>query len=116
MEALELLKIKNRMCEGGCSTCPASMSNNGYDVACATLMEEEPEQYIKIVERWGESHPPKTRAEKLKELFPNVDTFCGAPRICPLIIEGKVPKELGCAEKLCTDCFKEYWEGEYVQK
>lgn len=116
MEALELLKIKNRMCEGGCSTCPASMSNNGYDVPCATLMEDEPEEYIKIVERWGESHPPKTRAEKLKELFPNAGTSPNAPKLCPVSFEGKSHEEFGCRDKICSDCRKEYWEGEYVQK
>lgn len=116
MEALEYLKTRNRMCKEGCITCPASIYNNGYDVGCNTLMEGDPEKHIEIVERWGKLHPLKTRTEKLKELFPNIDVLYGHPIICPLSIEGKTADEFGCSRKTCSHCRKEYWEGEYVQK
>ena len=53
---------------------------------------------------------------ELKELFPNIDCLDGIPSICPPTFEGKKLEEFGCIEKTCSQCRKEYWEGEYVQK
>lgn len=116
MEVSEFLKTRNRMCNGGCSTCPANSHNNGYRVGCNTLEANYTEKYVEIVERWGKLHPVKTRLDKLKELFPNLECLQGVPAICPLTFEGQTAEEFGCIGKSCTPCREEYWEGEYVQK
>lgn len=95
MEALEFLKTRNRMCKGGCSTCPVDRANNDYDVGCGVLVRLYPEQYLKIVERWGKNHPFITRLDKLKELFPNLECLHGVPAICPLTFEGQTAEEFG---------------------
>lgn len=116
MDALEFLKTKNRMCEGGCYICPADISHNGYDVGCASLARYYPEEFVAIVTRWGKEHPHISRLDKLKELFPNVEERNGVPNVCPRVIEGKTSRDYNCVRKTCWDCVKEYWEGEYVQK
>lgn len=116
MDALEFLKTKNRMCEGGCYICPADISHNGYGVGCASLARYYPEEFVAIVTRWDKVHPPISRLDKLKELFPNIDCLDGVPTICPPTFEGKKLEEFGCFGKTCSACRKDYWEGEYVQK
>ena len=34
MEALELFKIRERMCKQGCKKCPVSYTNNGFQIDC----------------------------------------------------------------------------------
>lgn len=63
MDALEFLKIRNRMCDGVCDECPADISNNGYDIGCASLIRYYPEEFLKIVERWDKIHPLISRQE-----------------------------------------------------
>lgn len=110
MEALEFLKTRNRMCKCGCGTCPANAKNNGYNVGCTSLMKYKPEHLIEIVELWGKNHPLITRAEMLKELFPNTSLT-----LCPAAFEGMPVEECGCSSKDCDDCQKEYWGGEYIR-
>ena len=113
MDALEFLKINIRMCERGCDKCPADIRNNGYGVGCVSLKRANPEQYIKMVYKWGKEHQLKTRAEKIKELFPNVEERNGVPNLCPRVTEGKTATEFKCELRNCMGCIKHYWEGEY---
>lgn len=64
----------------------------------------------------GQDTPINKQTRKLKELFPNVELLDGVPILCPITMEGTTPEEIGCIGKCCSDCKKEYWEGEYVQK
>ena len=120
MDALEFLKTRNRMCEGGCTVCPADITNNGYNIGCASLTRYYPEEYLKIVERWGKVHPPKTRVEKLKEVFPNIELRAGSPCLCPRVFEGGFEggtiERFNCDKVSCFDCEENYWKGEYIQK
>lgn len=114
MEALELFKIRERMCKQGCKNCPVSYTNNGFQIDCLVFMFTYPEKFEQLVERWAVEHPFKSRTDKLKELFPNTQTFDDIPIICPAIIEGAPNEGFGCDIKTCGECRREYWEGEYV--
>ena len=116
MEALELFKIRERMCRQGCKRCPLSYTNNGFHLDCLLFMIRRPEKFEEIVVEWAAKHPLKSRGNALKELFPNVEERNGVPNVCPRVIEGKTSRDYNCVRKTCWDCVKEYWEGEYVQK
>lgn len=116
MDALEFLKTKNRMCEGGCYICPADISHNAYGIGCESLARYYPEEFVTIVTRWGKQHPHISKLDKLKELFPDVEESHGVPNLCPRIMQGITPSEFRCSTRRCEECLKNYWEGEYVQK
>ena len=116
MEALELFKIRERMCKQGCKKCPVSYTNNGFQIDCLVFMFTYPEKFEQLVEHWAVEHPLNSRKSVLKELFPNVEEKrFDVPNICPRIMEGKTASEYKCATRLCRDCVKNYWEGEYVK-
>lgn len=116
MEALELFKIRERMCKQGCKNCPVSYTNNGFQIDCLVFMFSYPEKFVELTEKWGVEHQFKTRKRALKELFPKAQTFDDIPIICPGIIENVPNEDFGCGIKTCAECRREYWEGEYVQK
>jgi hypothetical protein len=115
MEALELFKIRERMCKQGCKKCPVSYCNNGFQLDCLEFMLSHPEKFVQLVEKWAAENPIKSRASVLKEVFPNVGERNGVPNVCPRVLEGKTSREYNCVRKTCWDCVKEYWEGEYVK-
>ena len=115
MEALELFKIRERMCKQGCKKCPVSYCNNGFQLDCLEFMLSNPEKFVLLVENWAAENPIKSRESVLKEVFPNVEERNGVPNVCPRVIEGKTSRDYNCVRKTCWDCIKEYWEGEYVK-
>ena len=115
MEALELFKIRERMCKQGCKKCPVSYNNNGFQLDCLVFMLTYPQKFELLVAHWAAENPIKSRGSVLKEVFPNVEERHGIPNVCPRVIEGKTPSDYGCTRKICSDCTKEYWEGEYVK-
>lgn len=115
MEALELFKIRERMCKQGCKKCPVSYTNNGFQLDCLVFMFTYPEKFEQLVENCAAENPIKSRKGVLKEVFPNVEERNGVPNVCPRVIEGKTSRDYNCVRKTCWDCIKEYWEGEYVK-
>ena len=115
MEALELFKIRERMCKQGCKKCPVSYTNNGFQLDCLIFMLNQPEKFVRIAEDWAVKHPIKSRGSVLKEVFPNVEEDRGVPTLCPAVIDCKRYHEINCVGRSCSDCKKNYWEGEYVK-
>lgn len=115
MEALELFKIRERMCKHGCKKCPVSYTNNGFQIDCLVFMITYPEEFVQLTEKWGTEHKFKTRKSALKELFPNVEEDMGVPSVCPAIMDCNTFSKINCSDKSCSVCKKNYWEGEYVQ-
>ena len=72
MDAIEFFKEKNRMtkgCKNYCDKCKLSMLNNGHDMDCISLMNSNPEEAVKIVERWSKENPKETFAEHFEKSF-----------------------------------------------
>ena len=64
MDALKFLEEKNRMCDEhpACVGCPL-----GELAYCA---DAEPEEVVKVVEKWSKEHPFVTNGMKISELLP----------------------------------------------
>jgi len=69
MEALDLLKETQRMCRSTeCRlNCPVSgvCFLRNYDV----MSEDDMQTFVSSVEVWSKKNPPKTNAQKFKEVF-----------------------------------------------
>lgn len=42
---------------------------HGRTTTCREFVRDYPEEAVKIVEKWGSEHPPKTNREKFEEIF-----------------------------------------------
>lgn len=110
MDAVEYLKMRERMCESNpesCVNCPLSLNNNGLDIACNNFEKNHTEQAVAIVEKWAAEHLIKTRQSELMKLFPNleVDVF-GTCNVCPRHFDTKFE----CARfSNCQECCENYW-------
>ena len=66
-----------------CNTCPLSSSANSYNVTCFNFEGEHPLEATKIVRKWTEEHPIKTRKDVLLEKFPKaLVREDGCPEVC----------------------------------
>lgn len=78
---------------------------------CSIYVRHYPEEAIKIVQEWSNSHQPKTRLSVLKERFPNVkiDESDGMPlEMCAGNLYG-----FKCYEDInCVDCWNTPIEGD----
>ena len=55
MDAVEFLKIKNRICrKHDCYDCPIGNKDGGCQVGCAYEQEATEEKLVFIVEKWAE--------------------------------------------------------------
>lgn len=52
--------------------CPLSTKNNGTDLLCTMIANKHPETAVKVVQKWSDEHPAKTRLDDIKERCPNV--------------------------------------------
>lgn len=66
-----------------CPACPLSIDNNGFDSICCDFEIEHPIEATKIVRKWAEEHPKRTRKDVLLEKFPNaILDKNGQPCVC----------------------------------
>ena len=73
MDAIEYLKIKNRMtqnCNINCFDCPLSYKNTKTSESCTEFIRTYPEKAIEIVENWAKEHPVKTFLTDFLEKYP----------------------------------------------
>lgn len=54
-----------------CDKCPLSDSNNGHDISCTDFECEYPEETIKIVQKWSDSHKLKNYIDDFLANYPN---------------------------------------------
>jgi len=108
MNAVEYLKERCRMtndCKISCWDCPISTDNNKTSLSCDKFEHTNPEQAVKIVEKWAKENPVKTCLSVLLEKFPRLPLDKGLPRGCPsslFVIDNGCPTidnyTLSCAE------------------
>lgn len=108
------LSEKARLCSENtpdCDKCPLSLSNNGHNITCTDFECEYPEETIKIVQKWSDSHKLKTYLEDFLEKFPNTKytkLWEGTPHVCVSLLYG-VNTYLGCPTD-CTKCWNQPME------
>ena len=103
------LSEKARLCSENipdCDKCPLAHFNNGHNITCTDFEWKCPEETIKIVQKWSDSHKLKTYLEEtyledFLEKFPNTKLWEGTPNACVSLLYG-VNTYLGCP----TDCTK----------
>lgn len=81
--AVNFLREYHRMCEFRCTECPLSSANNGTKLACEELKKVYPEKAVKIVQKWSDEHPVKTRLDDLLEKYPNARIDNSPPHFFP---------------------------------
>ncbi len=99
-----------RMCKtvGDCAGCPMSLSNNGTNEFCSTLLQYHTDKANEIILKWCKEHPVETRQDRFLKMFSNARKYGdGILSICPQYTN----TDFSCqeAEKCCNDCCKDYW-------
>lgn len=67
-------KEKERLtnnCRISCLECPLNLRHNGNNIDCTTLIMSHTEKAIKILQKWSDENPIKTRKEDFQEKYPN---------------------------------------------
>lgn len=110
MDAVEYFKIKGCMCAAHgdvCDDCPLAID-------CFSKELENPEEAVKIVNEWNESHPRRTRQDEFLKVFPTTKRhmvedgkFVLAIRPCDLVEEYQTQK--WCEQHSCASCRKLFW-------
>ncbi len=100
-----------RMCKtvGDCAGCPMSLSNNGTNEFCCTLLHCHPDKANEIILNWCKEHPVETRQSRFLKMFPKALLFDGVLNICPECVKGECGHS---GTMLCKDCKKDYWLAE----
>jgi hypothetical protein len=111
MNAVEYLKIKERLCKNAtCIDCPLNHRNNGLNNTCGVFEKKHPDQAVEIVENWSKEHPVKTYLSVLLEKFPNVKLDEGIPTTCPYHLFNIDNRK--CPSLICVKC----WNREYKEE
>lgn len=107
MDAVKLLKEAQRMCieTECCEECPiceyCAIDTDVFEV-------QEPEKVVKIIEKWANEHPVKTRQSEFLKRFPNATPF----HIDPCNVDADMAIDSKCRRKSCIECREEYWNTE----
>ena len=92
-----------------CEACPLSCFKNSTGNSCRIFAMGYPQEAQKIVQKWSNEHPIKTRQEAFLEAFPNaLIRGTGVPESCAKIV-GIAPNG-DCREKSCVVCWNEPYE------
>lgn len=106
-EFVEVMAIRNRMCNKvkGCGNCPISSSSTGF--TCRELVHRDPKKYEDILLKWNAEHPIKTNKDKFEEVFGfnmGLDMMGCNGFDCP-------------DNQVCETCqFLDFWKKEYKEK
>ena len=113
MDALELIKERNRMCHYynddplyrpyKCMECLL----HEYDAGCNTV-DGITEDYIAIVEQWSSEHPRKTLKDAFLEKYPKAPLVYGVPNVNPCCLDGDFDSPL-CGLNQCAQCRNDFW-------
>lgn len=102
MDAVKFLQERNRMFLSGGAT-PSIGLEDDFD----------PVVVVKIVEKWSEQHPRRTRQSVFLEQWPetNLDVY-GVSELCPMVISAAYRDSKGYCKNRgsrCDDCRREFW-------
>lgn len=110
MDALEFLRERKRMCNSysHCEGCPLDESKCVID---STISDEDCKRIAAAIEQWSKEHPRKTRQSVFLEQWPETEIDqCGYLMVCPKRISADCRNRYGnCANRLCSDCHREFW-------
>ena len=103
MDAVEFFKTRERICSQfkACSGC--EFDDGSFN--CPLDNVNDPENAVKLVEKWAKEHPRKTNLEKIKELFPDIT--------CLIIGERDIILHCIDHENFSGTCF---WDREFKEK
>lgn len=111
----EYLKAKACMCnmhKPYCDECPLGKEAHRRNYPCNAFEIDNPEECVKIVEKWAAEHPKKTRQSEFLKMFPNASIVDGVPELNPCHVDNKFSPQKGCGNSSCGECRKEYWSQE----
>ena len=112
MDALEFLMERKRLCGSysGCVGCPFGAAECVFRDMTS---EDDCERIVTAVEQWSKEHPRKTRQSVFLKQYPEAEIDeKGVVGLCPMFISAAHRDSDGdcnCPEKLCRDCFREFW-------
>ena len=106
-----------RMCKtvGDCAGCPMSLSNNGTNEFCSTLLQYHTDKANEIILKWCKEHPVETKQSKVQKIIPKLvlDVSGKYADICPNDIDEDFKCKRLCDNYTeCEDCKKAYWLAE----
>lgn len=110
MDAANFLKNVVRICNasGRCCECGCPL----WEIWCKCYVKQTNESIdtiVKVVERWAEDHPVKTRLTEFLKMFPNVVTDVnGFPDPDPCKLDRENYRHARC-DCRCEDCRRDYW-------
>ena len=116
MDAMKFLSEAKRMCSnaGPCSTCDVNkfcVFTQEFPIDFGTV--DQMQKMVKLVEKWAEEHPCKTRQSEFLKQYPEASiSKHGVLLVCPCPISASHRDAYGgCAtiHRRCDDCRKEYW-------
>lgn len=107
MDAVELLKGINRICEHHLN-CDDGCPLKTWCVKNLCSLSEDPKKVIEVVEKWTNEHPVKTRQSEFLKMFPNATPF----HIDPCNVDADMAIDSKCRRKSCIECREEYWNQE----
>ena len=109
---IDYVKGKQRMCafyKNCCGDCPFNYET--ININCEHAIESAPEKAIKIVQKWNDEHPAKTRMQQLLELYPRAITNMAGNilAICP----NDLDTNFSCPKNsVCIKCQEDFWKQE----
>lgn len=116
MDAMKFLSEAKRMCEnkGPCSTCDAIQFcgfTQEFPLDFGTV--DQMQKMVKLVEKWAEEHPRKTRQSEFLKQWPaaRLDER-GVLSILPCMmapIQFRTPEDTCATGMVCMECRKKYW-------
>lgn len=121
MEFVEVMKIKERICDyydrTRCMECLLGKANNGKRVGCPIFITKYPEEAQKIMMKWAEEHPVKTNRQVFIEAMHEKFGDAFNPNKLQVVLEGN-----GCTlfngdcDGNCKTCDQyNFWNYEYKE-
>lgn len=116
MDAIELIKQQARMCDyyfGMCSKCPIYQEE--FDT-CIIYCKRNPEEVVKIIEKWSQEHPQKTMMQDFFGKHPNAPkrrdgTPVGiCPSYCGYTDEPNITSVCEKFDRKCLRCWSRLME------
>lgn len=109
MDAVELLKGINRICEHHLN-CDDGCPLKTWCVKNLCSLSEDPKKVIEVVEKWTNEHPVKTRQSEFLKMFPNARIRGDVLEIRPCDIDDNI--ECIDRDEECYECYRKYWLAE----
>lgn len=114
MDAMKFLSEAKRMCNnaGSCETCDANEFCGFTPEFPRDFGEvDQMQKMVKLVEKWAEEHPRKTRQSEFLKQWPNakMNPFTETVDVPPCCLDKSLLDE--CREHFidCNDCERKYW-------